>query len=61
MGGSNVYISGAFNLTIGGTVRHLIKGDYHLEVEETSHKRYIRTSDEKLVDWVKVVVMSRKK
>ena len=33
MSDSNVYISGAVNLTIGGTVRHLVKGDYHLEVE----------------------------
>ena len=27
MGGSNVYVSGAVNLTIGGDVRHLVKGN----------------------------------
>jgi len=32
VGGSNVYVSGNVNLTTG-TVRHYIKGNYHLEVE----------------------------
>ena len=46
MSDSNVYISGAVNLTIGGTVRHLVKGDYHLEDEgnytQKIHKNFRR-------------------